>query len=158
MRFKIFLTVVVFICGVNFCWAYPWPISNFSGPHPINATFGEFREPYGSLDYHFHYGVDIGSGVGTQVYPSSDGKVRRWSNLENGWIEVGDFRYVHINPNDLILDTARVCTTSVTLLGVVGAIYHPHLHFEEGIGIENKVNPLRVSGLDNYEDNANPSV
>ncbi|MCX7994436.1 MAG: hypothetical protein N3A65_01515 [candidate division WOR-3 bacterium] len=158
MRLKLFLTIFASVLIAQYCLSYPWPVAEFPGPHPINATFGEFREPYGGLDYHFHYGVDIGRGAGTQVYPVADGKVSRWSNVENGWIEVGNFRYVHINPNDLILDTARQCTASVTLLGVIGAIEQPHLHFEDGIGIPNKLNPLRRGGFDNYADTAITTV
>ncbi len=44
------------------------------------------------------------------------------------------------------------------IFGEVGAITHPHLHLEEGIGVENKLNPLRIGGLDNYDDNSMPSV
>jgi len=144
------------------CLAYPWPISPFTGPHPINAVFGEFRTPYGNGDYHFHYGVDIGASAGTEVYPVVNGRIPENNgigpkNQEDGWVVVGNYRYVHIKLNN-DLDAGDNCIAGVTLLGKVGAIDHPHLHFEEGIGIENKVNPLRVGGLDNYEDNANPSV
>ncbi|MCK4421964.1 hypothetical protein KAW48_09220, partial [candidate division WOR-3 bacterium] len=138
--------------------SYPWPVSSFPGPHPITGSFGEFREPYGNLGSHFHFGVDIGRKDGIQVYPVSTEKVRRWRNVENGWIQLENFRYVHINPEDLILDTTRVCTTSVTLLGVIGNITDPHLHFEEGIGISNKLNPLRDGGLNNYTDTDTPTV
>ena len=138
---------------------YPWPIQPFNTQHPITATFGEYRPPYGSLGKHFHWGVDIGESAGTNVYPVDNGYVKRWSNKENGWIVVGDFRYVHINLNDLILDTTRICTTSVTLLGKIGNINNPHLHFAEGMGgISNRVNPLRTGGLTPYADSAMPAV
>ena len=154
IRFFPFLFVFIFLEG----WSYPWPVSSFPGPHPITGSFGEFREPYGNLGSHFHFGVDIGRKDGIQVYPVSTEKVRRWRNVENGWIQLENFRYVHINPEDLILDTTRVCTTSVTLLGVIGNITDPHLHFEEGIGISNKLNPLRDGGLNNYTDTDTPTV
>jgi len=160
MRIKLFLLIFISILLKNVCWGYPWPISPFNTQHPITATLGEYRPPYGSLGKHFHWGVDIGESAGTNVYPVVNGKITSMSskNKEDGWIVVGNYRYAHINlVNTLMI--GQQCTTGVTLLGKIGNINSPHLHFAEGMGgISNRVNPLRVGGLTPYADNAMPAV
>ncbi len=118
MRVKLFLITFTIVCINEICYGYPWPISSFTGPHPINGTFGEFRMLYGNLSYHFHYGVDIGCSSGTSVYPVADGKITDMSSkyIEDGWVEVGNFRYVHINLYDS-LEPGQQCIAGMTFLG-----------------------------------------
>ena len=158
---KILSILVLFILFPIMGWSYPWPVSPFTGPHPITGTLGEFRTPTTILDNHFHSGVDIGRGAGTNVYPSFSGDIPEKhgmspKNIENGWVQVGRGRYVHINVDDN-LEPGQHCEVSVTLLGVIGnvASFSPHLHFEEYSG-GTKLNPL--ASLDNYTDDGVPAV
>ena len=123
---KKYVALLIFFSLITY--TYQWPVSPFSGPHPINAVLGEFREPYGtSLDYHFHSGVDIGRGAGTNVHPSFSGDIPEKhgmssKNIENGWVQVGKGRYVHINVDDN-LEPGQHCEVSVALLAEVSYFY-----------------------------------
>ena len=135
--------------------AYQWPLSPFSGPHPINATLGEFREPYGtSLDYHFHSGVDIEVSHNTPVYSLILGVVKERGSES---IRIGHYRYVHITPSVNKGDTVEAFVDTIGLVldfgnpGTAG----DHLHFEEYSG-GTKLNPL--ASLDNYTDDGVPAV
>jgi|GEM_PF-1590479 len=150
---------IYFFCGLllgsSSLFSYPWPISPFSGPHPINATLGEFREPYGtSLDYHFHSGVDIEVSHNTPVYSLILGIVKERGSES---IRIGHYRYVHITPSVNKGDTVEAFVDTIGLVldfgnpGTAG----DHLHFEEYSG-GTKLNPL--ASLDNYTDDGVPAV
>ena len=137
----------------SFVYAYPWPVKPFSGPHPINAVLGEFRVPYGSLNEHFHSGVDIGRGTNTPVYSITNGIASvEYDNQGNAkhFVKVGNYRYVHIIP--AVANNTPV-TAFVTIIGYIDG--ESHLHFEEYSG-GTKLNPL--ASLDNYADNSMPTV
>ena len=152
---EIFISVIIINLSFSLSLlAYQWPLSPFSGPHPINATLGEFREPYGtSLDYHFHSGVDIKSTNGTNVYSVVSGKPR----VSGHTVKVGRYRYVHIIPSVTNKDTVIAFQTvlgTVEDYGTQGST-GDHLHFEEYSG-GTKLNPL--ASLDNYTDDGVPAV
>jgi len=150
---------IYFFCGLllgsSSLFSYPWPISPFSGPHPINAVLGEFREPYGTfLDYHFHSGVDIEVSHNTPVYSLILGIVKERGSES---IRIGHYRYVHITPSVNKGDTVEAFVDTIGLVldfgnpGTAG----DHLHFEEYSG-GTKLNPL--ASLDNYTDDGVPAV
>ncbi|MEW6027790.1 MAG: hypothetical protein AB1599_10935, partial [Planctomycetota bacterium] len=145
-------------------WAYQWPVSPFAGPHPISATMGEWRDN----PPHLHAGVDIAREAGINVYPSVTGSIPNPARerpedplpadvYQNGhYLKVGDLDYVHIVPDQSIIDWLREnegqdypVTAGITLLGTIQAMDAAHLHLEEANG---GANPLRMGGLDNYED------
>jgi hypothetical protein len=137
---------------------YPWPISPFNTQHPITATLGEYRPPYGSLGKHFHWGVDIGESAGVSVFSVKSGVIE---GKGNEYVIIDNYRYVHITPKVNIGDSV---IAFVDTIGIIKDIGTPgsagdHLHFAEGMGgISNRVNPLRTGGLTPYADNAMPAV
>lgn len=106
----------------NFCllWSYPWPVSSFNSAHPISGTLGEYR----SGPPHLHAGVDIAE-TGVSVYPVTNGTIYQ-SDIGADYVTVANFDYVHITPNQDIIDwlTAHpgqgyAATTSTTIIGSV---------------------------------------
>ncbi|MBU4446283.1 hypothetical protein KJ656_14575, partial [bacterium] len=174
LKFWLLFSNLCLIVGV--AWPYQWPVAPFSGPHPISATMGEWRN---DPNPHLHAGVDIGRGAGTNVYPSVTGSIPNpqrqspedplsadiyknsyYFKVEN--LEVGNFDYVHIVPNQTIIDWLKTnegqdypVIVGSTLLGTIQEISASHLHFEENDGASN---PLRIEGLDNYVDTARTYV
>jgi len=152
---KFFFLICLFVFYPIFLYSYSWPIKPFSGPHPINAVFGEFRVPYGSISYHFHSGVDIKANNGTPVFSIISGIVDK-KGTES--IRVGRYKYVHIIPKVNKGDTVQALTDTIGLIRDFGypGPQGDHLHFMEGPSGGPYNNPL--FGLDNYTDNATTSV
>jgi murein DD-endopeptidase MepM/ murein hydrolase activator NlpD len=111
---KIFLFhVFVFIFFQVQLLSYPWPIKSFQGPHPVIATLGEFRLPYGSSSYHLHQGIDIKCINGTPVFSIVTGAVEE-EGTES--IRVGNYRYVHIVPRVNRGDTVEAFVDTIGII------------------------------------------
>ncbi|MEW6619519.1 MAG: FG-GAP-like repeat-containing protein, partial [bacterium] len=151
-----FLLSSLFILTPHIVLGYIWPVPGTTTQHPITGTLGEYRTD----PLHFHAGVDIGEGAGTNVYPAVSGIIGEIVEGGNGRVVVnGDdgraYTYRHMDPeNNLHVNDPVIA--GQTLLGVIGnVLVHPHLHFEEDDG---DYNPLRSNGLSPFTDNANPTV
>ncbi|MEW6607027.1 MAG: FG-GAP-like repeat-containing protein, partial [bacterium] len=142
---------------------YQWPISSFNSQHPITGVLGEYRPD------HLHRGIDIGEGIGTEVYPVVNGTVTEIGTTvqekEKAYVKIrGEngifYDYVHIEPNSALQVGSRTIAGQ-TLLGTIlnpanfGSTMKPHLHFEENNG---GTNSLRSGGLTPYSDTSDPTV
>ena len=155
-----------------------WPLRPFDSPHPVRATFGEPRGLVGvpgaagvvgaALVYLLqgfnqlsapgrriiHHGIDIKAPDGTKVYAITNGVARIGGGTGYGrWVQVGDFRYVHL------ADTVREGTRVRAMRTVLGTVYdgqgHVHLsRFHEG----RPINPLAFGALIGFDDHSAPVI
>ncbi|HAV42933.1 TPA: hypothetical protein DCX15_02825 [bacterium] len=102
----------------------------------------------------------LGRGARTEVYPVVSGTITEIVQREDGRVIIeGDngveYGYWHVNPDDRLRMGQRV-VAGQTLLGVIGRIDNPHLHFDEDDGA---FNPLRTQPQDApHEGGLNPSA
>ena len=155
-----------------------WPLRPFDSPHPVRATFGEprglvgvppARGVVGAALVHvlqslnqlsvpgkriIHHGIDIKAPDGTRVYAITNGVARIGGGTGYGrWVQVGDFRYVHL------ADTLPEGTRVRAMRTVLGTVYegqgHVHLsRYHEGV----PVNPLAFGSMIGYEDHSAPVI
>ena len=155
-----------------------WPLRPFDSPHPVRATFGEPRglvgvpaaagvagaalvhvlESINQLSVPgrriIHHGIDIKAPDGSRVYAITNGVARIGGGTGYGrWVQVGDFRYVHLA--DTVREGARVRAMRTVLGTVYEGQGHVHLsRFHEG----RPINPLAFGALIGYEDHAAPVI
>lgn len=114
-------------------WHYPMSVLK-----ELNGCFGEWRSggTYGSGQAHF--GMDLSTGPGTDVYPVKRGVVSRIGDLgaDGKYIVVvhGDgyaSRYLHVDP---VAQVHQVVETN-TVIARTASIASPHLHLELRSGV-----------------------
>jgi len=66
MKTKIINIILILISNVVL-FSSNWPIKEFTKEQSITGVIREFRIPHGSLDNHFHSGIDMRSTTGTAV-------------------------------------------------------------------------------------------
>lgn len=148
---KILLTIILFPLFCTAVFAYRWPLEASSGPHPINATLGEFRST------HLHAGVDTNPSTGAQIGDNAtkiyaiegcDSAVVSASGTADEYVTCGRFKYQHVHAK--VNSKDKISANQVIAeLKDLGTTYKVHLHLEESSGV---ANPLRNGGLDNYTD------
>jgi|Deesub1362A_J573_1020465.scaffolds.fasta_scaffold09278_2 hypothetical protein len=149
------LTFVLMLLSI-----YPWPLRPFNESHPVSAVLGDAR---GTLAKpRFHRGIDIPANAGTNVFPIYSGRANRTQTGDG--IYVGNFWYIHLDPNTMVQSGTQVIgildtvNTSPTRIGDVAG---DHLHFQ--IGNPNTdgpyLNPLSYdNGPVGYSDTDEPVV
>lgn len=151
-----------------------WPIKPFDEPHPIRGTFGEPRGIFGAgydnatgpryarlmaaLDpvttpgtRTLHPGIDIMGEANQAVYAVQDGVARTGGSGQDTWVEVGDYRYVHIRPT--VADGARVEAHATKIGEILPGDEHVHL---TRTWRGRPVNPLAFGAFVGWQDTAPP--
>ncbi|MEG1009042.1 MAG: M23 family metallopeptidase, partial [Clostridia bacterium] len=125
----------------------------------ISPTNGVITSPFGTRDEiwkgieTYHYGVDIGNKLNTEVFSSSDGvvcKVEKNNKYYGNFVIIENnnitFKYAHLN-KILVNDGDKIkFGDKIGLMGNTGLSTGTHLHFEIRVkGVA--VNPLDVVNI-----------
>ena len=157
MRLLLILSMIqLFIADSLFGQGYEWPINPFDQQHNINGTFCENRPSGSILRDHFHSGVDIHAPQGMEVYSVVTGVVSGRGSLgsANAWIRVGNYAYVHVEPEPSLAIGDSVFGY-VTTIGRTND--QNHIHFIQGQPGAQE-NPLLSNGLKPFTDNLYPVI
>lgn len=128
------------------------PVENVS----LSSNFGSRSDPFNG-QRRMHQGIDIPGPIGTPVYATADGVVRRaeWANGYGNLVEIShgnglETRYGHLSkliaqPNERVRRGQLI-----GLMGSTGRSTGSHLHYEVRIA-GNAVNPIPYIEGTNYE-------
>jgi len=151
-----------------------WPLKPFDSPHPIRGTFAEPRGLFGighddakgaaharrlaRLDpvntpgnRTLHIGVDIMGKDNAPVYAVEDGVAKVGGSGQDRWVQVGNYRYVHIRPTVRSGQPVKAYATPIG--SILPGDGHVHLtRYWKG----QPVNQLAFGGFVGWQDTAPP--
>ena len=128
------------------------PVENVS----LSSNFGSRSDPFNGQN-RMHQGIDIPGPIGTPIYATADGVVRRaqWANGYGNLVEIShgnglETRYGHLSkliaqPNERVRRGQLI-----GLMGSTGRSTGSHLHYEVRIA-GSAVNPIPYIDGTNYE-------
>lgn len=109
-----------------------WPTSPSA---PITSYFGPRTAPTAGASS-YHQGIDIGVGIGTEVYATEAGKVvnSEYKDLNGNWIKIdhgNGFESLYLHNSQLLVSVGDVVAKGqvIALSGNTGVGTGPHLHF-----------------------------
>jgi len=116
--------------------SYPaiYPVSN--GKLNLSSDFGYRRDPF-SRKYNFHYGHDFSNAIGTHVFSTANGRVKKskYAGSYGNYIEVDHGNgyvtiYGHLSSRDVNIGEKVYRGQKIGEVGNTGRSTAPHLHYE----------------------------
>jgi len=116
--------------------AYPAIYPVLDGALHLSSNFGYRRDPF-SRKYKFHDGHDFSTLIGTDVYSTANGRVRKskyWGSFGN-YIEIQHGNgyvtiYAHLSSRDVKVGEKVYRGQKIGEVGNTGRSTAPHLHYE----------------------------